>query len=64
VAAVTERPDLHTLTATVLERTVAHLDRLDRQSRRRPWEMAAAFGGGIMLGMWAGVALAITLLGL
>lgn len=58
------RHDLHTLTATVLERTVVHLDRLDRQARRWPWELAAAFGGGIVLGMWSGVALAMTLLGM
>lgn len=49
--------------AALLERTVVHLDRLDRQARRRPWEMAGAFGLGIVLGMWSGVALAVALLG-
>lgn len=39
-----------------------HLDRLDRQARRRPWELGAAFGAGIILGMWSGVALALALL--
>lgn len=50
------------LTAAILERTVLHLDRLDRQARRRPWEVATAFGVGIALGMWSGVALALSLI--
>lgn len=55
-------PHLHALTAAVLERTVAHLDRLDRMARRRPWELSAAFGAGIIVGVQVGALLAIALL--